>query len=123
MADVQKRDASIDFYRVMLMFGICTLHSITQAGHNVAWAANMLSWCVPGFMFISGWFGMRFSFMKVAKLYGISLYCAAVFATFDAVVSGGGGRFSEDCQCRVKTMVSECVCCCDVLCADGECGC
>ena len=92
-----KRDSVIELYRVGLMYGICLLHSISQAGHNVVWAANMLSWCVPGFMFISGWFGMRFSFMKVAKLYGISLYCATVFVIFDAVVSGGGDRFSENC--------------------------
>ena len=89
------RNQAIDVYRCMLMYGICLLHSITQAGHNVAWAANMLSWCVPGFMFISGWFGMRFSFMKVAKLYGISLYCATVFVIFDAVVSGGGIDFRK----------------------------
>lgn len=86
-----KRDCSIDAYRVCLMFGICLLHSITQAGHNVAWAANMLSWCVPGFMFISGWFGIKFSIAKVLKLYGISFYCAIMYASFDMVVSGEGG--------------------------------
>lgn len=78
------RDNAIDVYRVCLMFGICLLHSIAQAGHNTAWAANMLSWCVPGFMFISGWFGIRFSLAKVIKLFGISLYCAVVFVAFDA---------------------------------------
>lgn len=80
-----KRNFVIDVYRVCLMFGICLLHAITQGGHNVSWAGNLLHWCVPGFMFISGWYGIKFSLGKVFKLYGISLYCAAVFVIFDAV--------------------------------------
>ena len=51
------------------------------------WAANMLLWCVPGFMFISGWFGIKFSFAKVLRLGVVSLYCATVFVLFDNVVS------------------------------------
>ena len=85
-----RRNYSIDAYRVCLMFGICLLHSISQAGHNVAWAANMLEWCVPGFMFISGWFGIKFSMGKALKLYGISFYCALMYVAFDVVVSGEG---------------------------------
>lgn len=82
-----KRESFIDTYRAVLMFGICLLHSITQCGHNTAWAANMLAWCVPGFMFISGWFGIRFSIGKVLKLYGISFYCSIMYVAFDVVVS------------------------------------
>ena len=115
-----KRDCSIDAYRVCLMFGICLLHSITQAGHNVAWAANMLSWCVPGFMFISGWFGIKFSIGKVFKLYGISLYCAVMFVAFDGVVSGGGGNLQENHIYCDKSIVSKCVCFRDVSCASSE---
>ncbi len=48
----------------------------------------MLFWCVPGFVFISGWYGIRFSFGKMARLYGISFYCAALFVAFDAFFSG-----------------------------------
>ena len=87
------RDTGIDAYRCLLMFGICLLHAIVQGGHNVPWAANMFSWCVTGFAFISGWFGIRFSIGKVLKLYGISLYCATMFVMFDMFVSGGGGNF------------------------------
>lgn len=87
-----KRNSVIDVYRVCLMFGICLLHAITQGGHNVSWASNILQWCVPGFIFISGWYGIKFSPGKVLKLYGISLYCAAVFVFFDAVAMS-----SDDC--------------------------
>ena len=95
MISQKERDFSLDLYRCLLMLGICLLHSISQAGHNVSWAANMLSWCVPGFMFISGWFGIRFSLAKVIKLFGISLYCAVVFVAFDAHFSdlSGGSYF------------------------------
>ena len=84
-----KREFSMDMYRVCLMFGICLLHSITHAVYTTAWVANMLSWCVPGFMFISGWFGIKFTIGKVLKLYGISLYCAVIYVAFDIAVSGG----------------------------------
>ena len=88
------RNSAIDAFRCLLIFGICFLHSITQGGHNISWAANVLQWCVPGFMFISGWFGIKFSVAKVLKLYGISLYCATVFVIFDVVANpsyeGGG---------------------------------
>ena len=97
-----KRDFVIDVYRVCLMFGICLLHAITQGGHNVSWAGNMLQWCVPGFMFISGWYGIKFSIDKVFRLYGISLYCAAVFVVFDSVIhSFVGYLLWSDCLLRV----------------------
>ena len=86
-----KRNKAIDAYRITLMFGICLLHSISQAGHNVSWANNCFSWCVTAFAFISGWFGMRFSFMKLTKLYGVSLYCAAVICIVNAVFGYGDG--------------------------------
>jgi hypothetical protein len=69
------------------MFAIFLLHLITQGGHNMAWAGNILQWCVPGFMFISGWCGIKFSLCKVFKLYGISLYCAVGFVVFEFVTN------------------------------------
>lgn len=82
------RNSSVDLYRCLLMFGICLLHSMTQGGHNVPWVANTLYWCVTGFVFISGWYGIRFSFRKVLKLYSISLYCAVMFVILELLVTG-----------------------------------
>jgi len=65
---------------VMLMFGICLLHAVGFGGHGQAWVINILSSCVVGFVFISGWFGVRFS-------WGLPIPCAwfaaalAVFAS------------------------------------------
>lgn len=73
------RNPSIELYRVGLMFGICLLHSITFGPYKCVWASNILESCVVGFVFISGWFGVKFSWRKLAKLYGIGLYAALVF--------------------------------------------
>lgn len=83
-----RRNSEFDVLRVMLMFGICMIHAVAQAGHNAPWVANMFLWCVPGFVFISGWFGIRFSVGKILKLYGISLYCAAMYCGLDALLCG-----------------------------------
>ena len=61
------------------MFGICLLHSIGFGPYPRAWAINILSSCVVGFVFISGWFGVDFSVKKLLRLYGVGLYAAAVF--------------------------------------------
>ena len=46
--------------------------------HPTQWLANLFYWCVPGFVFISGWFGIDFSIKKILKLYGIALYVVVV---------------------------------------------
>lgn len=74
-----KRNPSIELYRVGLMFGICLLHSISFGPFKCAWASNILASCVVGFVFISGWFGVRFSWLKLIKLYGIGFYAAFCF--------------------------------------------
>ncbi len=85
----KKRNANCDAYRIFLMLGICMLHSVTQAGHNQAWVANMFEWCVPAFAFISGWYGIRFSWGKVFRLFATSIYCAVIFFAFDILINGG----------------------------------
>ncbi len=71
-----KRDPAIELYRISLMFGICLLHAVGFGDYSNRFAVNALTFCVVGFVFISGWYGVRFSWMKLAKLYGIGLYCA-----------------------------------------------
>lgn len=89
-----KRNPAIELYRVGLMFGILLLHSLSFGPIRCAWASNILASCVVGFVFISGWFGVKFSWMKLAKLYGIGLYAAFVFGllswmTGDVDTAGG----------------------------------
>ena len=66
---VKTREASIELLRVLLMFGICFLHSVSAGPLNRAWVANVFMPCVGGFAFISGWFGIRFSARKIMLLY------------------------------------------------------
>lgn len=93
------RNAAIDVFRSCLMFGICMLHSISVCGHGASWLSNCLSWCVPAFVFITGWFGLQFSFMKLARLYSISFYCAVAFVGMEALISshkvGGAAIFFQ----------------------------
>lgn len=70
-----KRDVNIELYRCFLTLGIVILHVIGLYGKEWHWLSSAFVWCVPGFVFITGWFGCRFSFRKVAALYGVGLYC------------------------------------------------
>lgn len=72
-----KRDWSLDLYRALLMYGICLLHSSYWAASvKCAWLEHVLLFCVTGFVFISGWYGIKFTFRKLVGLYGIALYAA-----------------------------------------------
>lgn len=73
-----KRDVNIELYRCLLTLGIVILHVIGLYGKEWHWLSSAFVWCVPWFVFITGWFGGRFSFRKVATLYGIALYCFLV---------------------------------------------
>ena len=75
-----ERDTSVECYRVLLMFGIILLHSITQCGFCRRGLDNVLSTCVDSFVFISGYYGIRFTLGKLARLVLIGLFCATVAA-------------------------------------------
>ena len=75
-----KRDSSIEMYRSLLMLGICWLHCCQQGGRfsetmNIYY---LMRPAVVGFVFISGWFGIRYSTVKVFKLIGISAVCSMI---------------------------------------------
>ena len=88
------RDGAVELYRVALMYGICLLHTVNFGGYQKWWLANVLYTCVVGFVFISGWFGIRFSWMKLAKLYGIGCYCAVISNIFAIFRGGWNSRLS-----------------------------
>lgn len=84
-----KRDPGIELYRICLMFGICLLHCVCQGMWRGIWPCNLLGFCVPGFVFISGWFGIKFSLSKVIRLYSIPVY-ASLLAPLCGGVMGNG---------------------------------
>ena len=90
-----KRDARIEFFRCMLMFGICLLHTVGNSGHNDYWLSSMLAFCVDGFVLISGYFGIKFSWKKILSLEITSIWCAFLSTLAMSLVRdvswGGGG--------------------------------
>ena len=75
-----KRNPSIELLRCVLMFGICLVHSAGKSGTDYQWLSYSLLWCVDCFVFISGYYGVRFSFAKVLRLYGLGLFCSLIGA-------------------------------------------
>lgn len=82
-----KRDASIESYRILLMFGIVLLHAAGKGVIRAPWLGNLLKFCVTGFVFISGYFGIRFSWGKLAKLYLLAAWCALLGSLFSISTS------------------------------------
>lgn len=73
-----KRDASIEVYRVFLMFLICLLHSVSQGIASNPYLESGLLWAVCGFVFISGWFGIHFSPSKFLRLFFMGMVCGGI---------------------------------------------
>ena len=88
---VRCRDYSLDGYRILLMYGICLLHAVQCCDGAIALrCSRLLYWCVPGFVFISGWFGLKFSISKLLKLYGNAFYVVAILWIVKAYIIGDG---------------------------------
>lgn len=77
-----RRNPGIELFRALLMFGICWLHAITKGEYCVTPVNGRLSYllcaCVPGFLFITGWYGVRLRVGKFLSLWGQAAYCAIV---------------------------------------------
>lgn len=70
-----KRNASIEFFRCLCMAGVVLLHALTQGGYADEHRGldNLISPCVVGFVFISGYCGIKYKLRSVFKLLGIGL--------------------------------------------------
>ena len=81
------RNLSIDFLRLLCMFGIVWLHAGTFGYYaedgiqpNV-WVIHfkyMLAVCVDIFAFISGWYGVKFRLKKFIRIIILSFFCGVV---------------------------------------------
>ena len=72
------RNSAVEVLRVLLMFGICLCHSVGAGGYMYAPIRNVCMMCVVGFIFITGWFGIRFTLARVGKLLGIAIFALGV---------------------------------------------
>ena len=74
----KERDASIELYRCLMMFGIVFIHSAYCSIGSFTWENAIGKWCVDGFVLISGFCGIRrFSVVKVLKLYATMAFLVA----------------------------------------------
>lgn len=81
------RNGSVELFRCLLMYGIVLLHCVHRFPQIGYWVEQMLLPCVCGFVFITGWFGIRFSFSKILKIYGVQAYCLLTAAFIDGRIA------------------------------------
>ena len=74
----RNRNASIDFFRCLLMFGIVIQHVVGQSAYIRHGADFLTNWCVCGFVFVSGYFGIKFKPSKFISLIALGIFCAIV---------------------------------------------
>jgi len=67
-----KRDSNIELFRCFCMFFVVLNH---VCFYNKLCGNSWFMWHVPGFLIVSGFFGVRFSFGKIVKLLGITYAC------------------------------------------------
>ena len=73
----KQRDAAIELYRCLLAFGIVLIHS-NQKPFFVIEHTYMLEWCVNGFIFITGYYGIRYRFDKLLLLFATAYISAGL---------------------------------------------
>lgn len=73
-----KRNTSIEVFRCVLMFGIVFLHCCSQGPITLITPYRLCMSCVTGFIFISGYFGIKFSWGKVLQLIATAVICTGI---------------------------------------------
>lgn len=74
----KERNYSIELLRIVLMYAMCVEHAISQGGFYRPGLDHVLDAAVDGFMFISGYYGIRFSLKKMGKMICLAVWCAFV---------------------------------------------
>lgn len=88
-----KRNNSIEVLRCLLMFGIVLLHCCSQGPIKLMILYRLCMSCVTGFVFISGYFGIKFSWQKLVALIATAIYCAAISFGGECLLGLGGSDF------------------------------
>ena len=83
------RDSRIELYRCLMTWGIVFLHVVRFYAAGAMRLSSAFAWCVPGFIFITGYFGSKFNWKKVLKIYGVALWCYPVTIAIRNLVLGG----------------------------------
>lgn len=82
------RDGGVELFRCLLMFTIVLHHCCVHGPLTGTWAAMLIfALTVPavdGFVAISGWYGIRFSWWKAVKLLGLFAFYSVLFCALEA---------------------------------------
>lgn len=77
--NTSRRSVGLDLFRIIMMFGICLIHSCGQGAYKNDMLHNMALPCVVGFAMLSGYFGLRFTPSKLLRLYAMAIgYCFVI---------------------------------------------
>lgn len=71
----EKRNVGIDLFRCVCVYGICAYHAFFMGGFANGFESRLWTWCVPGFAFISGFYGVRLRVSKVIRLWVTAAIC------------------------------------------------
>lgn len=91
MNDKKGRNSGIELFRILMMFGIVLLHVCGQGKYGCVWPANLLRGAVVCFVFISGYYGIRFTLSKFVGLYSLAVFYCCLEPIIGGVAPFGGG--------------------------------
>lgn len=78
LSTMKKRNEGVELYRCLLMLGIVFIHATGHCRYQQRWGTEFFDWCVAGFVFISGYFGVDFRPSKCVALIGVGIWCSIV---------------------------------------------
>lgn len=87
------RDTRIELFRCACMFGVVLLHALTQGGYADAHRGldNLMTPSVVGFVFISGYFGIKCRVKGALKSLVIGLSCWIILAMLNMIFTSSFG--------------------------------
>ena len=86
----KKRNDSIELLRCILMLGICILHSCSLGGYTNGKFSRMLMPCVPCFVFISGYYGIKSTLSRIVRLIIIAFASVPIVGIVSWIVGYNG---------------------------------
>ena len=83
-----KRNVGIDLFRCLCIYGICAYHAFFTGNFANGFESRVWTWAVPGFAFISGYYGVTLRLSKLVRLWVMASICFILPVAL-------GGRFLE----------------------------
>ena len=69
------RNVGIDLFRCLCIYGICAYHAFFTGEFANGYESRIWTWAVPGFAFISGYYGVKLRISKLIRLWVMASIC------------------------------------------------